>query len=1100
MESWVLAQKELLELERQVERDQLLDKLTNLSAQECQELGISLLNLEVDSVRTSLYGRSCISLQRRDRKAFTINNFKVGDEAIILPYKQQTMKSSSIVSITGIISKVASDLVELIYDGGDDENLEYPLRLNISASESTFKKVTKSLNELGSLSAGAVYPLTQILFEDRPVGFVQNVKIFPFNSTLNSSQISAVEHALGSPHLALIHGPPGTGKTTTVIELILQAIAKKLKLLVCAPSNAAVDNILEKLVTPHSSSSSTSNKAPKPKVVRLGHPARVNPLILDHCLDALILNDDGTEIVSDVRKEIDLLRKNIYKTKDRSKRREIQSELRHLRKEARQREEIVVRSIIESRDVILCTLVGASTHLLREMEFDMVIIDEAAQALEAACWVPMQHSRKVILAGDHCQLPPTIKSAEAEKKGLSITLFERIITAPSKPGVTDGRLADVVRLLDTQYRMPSAICDWASKAMYEDKLHCHESVAQQNLLSLSGINLMTTNDSNNELSNTVLLLLDTAGCDMEEEGCRGGSFRNESEALVIYHHICSLVGIGVSPSDIGVITPYNGQVEILRTLLTEKFPLVNVRTVDGFQGGEKEVIIMSMVRSNATHAVGFLADKRRINVAVTRAKRHLAVVCDTETCSSDAFIRGLINHMSDHGDHRSVLEYYPQCKEIIESGAMKQEPIQFDPEISESAIVDVQKKREMANVSVDNGNNMSTSTSGKDDYTVTATAAATADGIKSLPDSRPLPPSELTHTKAPTQTNNASVTNESKASLSSKSSQDETTAGAGGARSASLRGYTQTIGGVESGNWRGGKVVVSRSLGVGQISLRNDKSVPHGVLRFPPSLSSYQRLRLHTVAEELDIDHRSIGEGADRFMEMTRAVATKEMTSPGKVAGVTTAAAVVVDARSKKSDSTTTNNASHTHTRSSIVIEGDQDEVESSVHIDTESASDKTSTVRHNEEDEKDEKEEEVSDSSGSGSDSDDENDMNTTVSEQKSVSKSKAKKNKKKKHGKVPVPVSNSAFLPLPKPLPDQQQRYCRPKVYTAPAILPDAVDDDDLLEAMIQSNQEHALNEKRKYRVSAKAMPNPATEAKRDALRNVLSEAQTMRKGNIS
>lgn len=436
--------------------------------------------------------------------------------------------------------------------------------------------------------------------------------------------------------------------------------------------------------------SGTSKYSGKVNVVRLGHPARITDSIQPYCLDSLILRHDGTEIVQDVRKELDDLRGAITKCRDKGRKKQLRGDVRALKKEARLREDKVVQDILRTRDVIFCTNVGASSKLLKDMLFDMVVIDEAAQALEVSCWIPMLYSSKCILAGDHCQLPPTVKSSKAEAGGLAITLFERIMNTPALEGVS--------KLLTTQYRMNHIISDWASTEMYHNKLLTGDSVHNHTLAalahpakggpgalgscSLSVGNASTTSTLStsaacaseelqhvlvDERVSAVMMLIDTAGCDMEEDASSSAppssilkhakSHRNESEARVVCAHIELMVAAGISPQQIGVVTPYNGQLELLRSLLLEKHPLLEIRTVDGFQGGEKEAIVLSLVRSNPHREVGFLSDVRRINVAVTRARRHVAVVCDTDTCCANGFLSRLIEYISTKGEHRSALEY-----------------------------------------------------------------------------------------------------------------------------------------------------------------------------------------------------------------------------------------------------------------------------------------------------------------------------------------------------------------------------------------------------------------------------------------------------------
>ncbi len=666
---WVQRQRELLELEKGEEMAMLQSKLSSLSAKECEEEGLSILSLNVVDISTALYGRSCYTIERivhsskskTENKNFPAHSFKVGDEAILYSPKHRSTPQADSSNVTGIISKVTKTSIELIVSEGKDDDvvLEPPLRLDMLANEATHNKISGALTELIEGDSPAA-PLVNILFHDAPVLPPDTMHITPFNPDLNSSQVGAVEYALGSRHLSLIHGPPGTGKTTTITELILQAVELRWKVLVVSASNVAVDNVLEKLLKP-SLQSTFMSRRPRGSlplaVMRVGHPARLTDSVKEHCLDALLLRADGTEIVNDIRSDISrMIREAAAPKTSYAKRRELRTELRTLRKEARKREEKVLRQILQNRDVVLATCVGASSKLLNKHEFDLVIIDEAAQALEAACWIAMQKSKRVCLAGDHCQLPPTVKCKAAEDGGLSRTLFERISSSSRED------LASTVKLLDTQYRMNKDIGNWASREMYHSKLQHAESVANHSLLDLPNVD-MTKSGDDQEACESVLLLIDTAGCDMYEEMSVKGSSRNPSEALIVKTHVCRLLDSGLRADQIGVITPYNGQLEVIRALFDEesdgdsRFSGLELRTVDGFQGGEKEAIVISLVRSNPSHTVGFLADKRRINVAVTRAKRHLAVICDSETVQTDAFIGRLLEHLNEFGEIRSGAEF-----------------------------------------------------------------------------------------------------------------------------------------------------------------------------------------------------------------------------------------------------------------------------------------------------------------------------------------------------------------------------------------------------------------------------------------------------------
>ncbi|KAL9599578.1 MAG: hypothetical protein Q9219_003734 [cf. Caloplaca sp. 3 TL-2023] len=460
--------------------------------------------------------------------------------------------------------------------------------------------------------------------------------------TLNASQRDAVKFALASKEVALIHGPPGTGKTYTLIELILQLVKRSQRILVCGPSNISVDNIVERLA-PH-----------KIPIVRLGHPARLLPSVLDHSLDVLTQTSEAAAFVKDVRKEMDDKQASIKKTRSGKERRAIYGDIKELRKEYREREKQCVDSLVRGSKVVLSTLHGAGGFQLRHENFDVVIIDEGSQALEAQCWIPLLSAKKLVLAGDHLQLPPTIKSTNQAHKpsnperdskptsgvptSLSTTLFDRLLHlhGPS-----------IKRMLKIQYRMHTSIMSFPSSAMYDSQLLAADSVASRLLTDLP-YPVQDTDDTR-----VPLIFYDTQGGDFpevdilqnEEATTKSAllmqdatSKSNPSEVLLATKHVGALVEAGVKAEDIAVVTPYNAQVALLRAALREKDGCegLEVGSVDGFQGREKEAVVVSLVRSNGEGEVGFLGEKRRLNetdpiVAMTRPKRHLCVIGDSET-------------------------------------------------------------------------------------------------------------------------------------------------------------------------------------------------------------------------------------------------------------------------------------------------------------------------------------------------------------------------------------------------------------------------------------------------------------------------------------
>ena len=389
--------------------------------------------------------------------------------------------------------------------------------------------------------------------------------------SLNDSQQEAIRFAIASREVALIHGPPGTGKTHTLIELILQLLKQQLRLLVCGPSNISVDNIVERLA---------SHKVP---MVRLGHPARLLPSVLNHSLDVLTRTSEAAALVQDVRKEMDDKQSSIRKTRNAKERRQIYTELKELRQEYREREKGCVNNLVTGSKVVLATLHGAGGFHLKGQEFDVVIVDEASQALEAQCWVPLLwvKASKLVLAGDHLQLPPTIKSLNSKQSkaaNKSSNNAEKLTGKPARGMTLETTLFDrllalhgpsIKRMLTTQYRMHEKIMRFPSDELYDSKLIAADFVKDRLLKDLK-YDVQNTEDTQEPL-----VFWDTQGGDfpekIEDEGVigKGGkgmslgdSKSNEAEAALVRMHVANLINAGVKAEDIAVVTPYNAQVRV----------------------------------------------------------------------------------------------------------------------------------------------------------------------------------------------------------------------------------------------------------------------------------------------------------------------------------------------------------------------------------------------------------------------------------------------------------------------------------------------------------------------------------------------------------
>ncbi|CAL5401983.1 unnamed protein product [Camellia sinensis] len=632
LEQFVSTMAPLLDLEKEAEISASMTSGATRTLDAAQKKGSSILNLKCVDAQTGLMGKSLLEFQSTKGDVLPAHKFGIHDVVVLKPNKADL---GSPPLGQGVVYRLKDSSITVAFDDIPEEGLNSPLRLEKGANEVTYRRMKDTLIQLSKgVLRGPAADLVPVLFGERPPTVSKKDVTFSlFNTNLDHSQSSclhfrtlkqflfcfkkdAISKALSSKNIFLLHGPPGTGKTTTVVEIILQEVKRGSKILACAASNIAVDNIVERLV-PY-----------RVKLVRVGHPARLLPQVLDSALDA---------------QEMKALNGKLLKTKDKNSRRDIRRELKTLSKEERERQVLAVADVIKSSDVVLTTLTGALSRKLEGTSFDLVIIDEAAQALEIACWIALLKGSRCILAGDHLQLPPTIQSVEAEKKGLGRTLFERL---------TDLCGDEVTSMLTVQYRMHELIMTWSSKELYNSKIEAHPCVAAHMLYDLEGVKKSSSTEP-------TLILIDIAGCDMEEKKDEEDSRMNEGEAEVAITHAKRLVQSGVQASDIGIISPYAAQVVLLKMMRSneDKLKDMEISTVDGFQGREKEAIIISMVRSNSKEEVGFLSDRRRMNVVVTRARRQCCLVCDTETVTGDGFLKRLIEYFEEHGEYLSASEY-----------------------------------------------------------------------------------------------------------------------------------------------------------------------------------------------------------------------------------------------------------------------------------------------------------------------------------------------------------------------------------------------------------------------------------------------------------
>jgi ATP-dependent RNA/DNA helicase IGHMBP2 len=508
--------------------------------------------------------------------------------------------------------------IEVLFDDNSYDEMEEALKTATSLAE---KPGNRLINILTGSTSPTFHPETPKLF-------------LP---TLNSSQVSAVEKIVTANELAIVHGPPGTGKTTTLVQAIKALINQDhKKILVVAPSNTAVDLLSEKL---HNEGLN---------VLRVGNPARVSEHLMALTLDHKMAEHPYMKEAKKLKKQANEFKNMAHKYKrnfgkaERDQRKALFDEAHRIMKEVGNSEQYIIDDLIAKAQVITATLVGANHYTVRNLTYHTVVIDESGQALEPACWIPILKAQKVVLAGDHCQLPPTIKSPEAARKGLSTTLLEKCVALHP----------EAVTLLDEQYRMHEHIMGYSSQVFYENKVKAHASVARHSLFD----------------GDTSLVFVDTAGCGFDEK-LDGTSSTNPEEASLLMRHLSQMVAdlsTRYTRQDfptIAIISPYKQQINVLKEQLLQYPDLlaygdkISVNTIDSFQGQERDIVYISMTRSNAEGEIGFLSDIRRMNVAMTRARKKLVIVGDSATLASLPFYADFIAYSERLDTYQSAWEW-----------------------------------------------------------------------------------------------------------------------------------------------------------------------------------------------------------------------------------------------------------------------------------------------------------------------------------------------------------------------------------------------------------------------------------------------------------
>ncbi len=628
----LLQQRALLQLEYLTEKEAFRKLTEQIGMQRKVKRGDAWFPLRVGKSFYNSLNQMAVEVFRSSDQDIE-HNFEFGRPVMFFKFSDskssqtggKAEKKVKYFSFTGTVSYVDGDrMVITVPDSApllDLQQSEESVGVQLSFDETSYKLMFEAIDRTMNAKNNRLAYLRDLFYSHQKAGRFSFEPIkFPW---LNPTQERAVNEVLWAKDVAIVHGPPGTGKTTTLVEAINATLMRESQVLVCAQSNMAVDWISEKLVDRGIN------------VLRIGNPTRVNDKMLGFTYERRFESHPDYPQLWAIRKAIRELRKNRKRSSE-----NYHQKLERLKSRATEIEIRINSELMGEARVIACTLVGSAHRLLEGMKFGTLFIDEAAQALEAACWIPMRRASRVVLAGDHCQLPPTVKSIAALRAGLGKTLMERIVE--NKP--------EVVTLLKIQYRMNDEIMRFSSNWFYNGQVESAPQIKYRGILDYDHpITWIDTSDK--ELSDKTE---ESEGSNFKEQFV-GESFGriNKAEAKLTLLTLAEyLLKIGkqrvlAESIDVGIISPYRAQVQYLKHLIKkyEFFKpyrrLISVNTVDGFQGQERDIILISLVRSNDEGQIGFLKDLRRMNVAMTRARMKLIILGNKDTMTQHQFYKEL---------------------------------------------------------------------------------------------------------------------------------------------------------------------------------------------------------------------------------------------------------------------------------------------------------------------------------------------------------------------------------------------------------------------------------------------------------------------------
>lgn len=616
---------ELLQLEKEEDLEQYKKLVQDLPLDERRKKGYSWSPLQVVKKGYTFGERAFVTVERtaqldqehQFRSGMTVNLF-TQQPAVNRPER------------AGVIYYVKKNQMKIVLNAKDlpDWLGMGQLGVDLLFDDRTYVEMEKALKSVLSAKGDRLAELRDIILGKQPPEALEIKKPVRISS-LNASQNKAVNEILASRDVCVVHGPPGTGKTTTLVQAVKQLAVSESTILVTAPSNTAVDLLTERLA------------GEGLEVVRIGNISRVDEQIMQHTLEVQLSKHPESKHIKKVKVEAAALRKEARRYRRRFgreehlERKQLLREAGELSSWARQLEDRLIDQIIEGAQVITATQVGAAHPVLEGRRFRTVFIDEAAQALEPANWIPISKASRVVLTGDPFQLPPTVKSMEAQRKGFNVTLIEKCLERLPK-----------VHLLNIQYRMHEKIMGFSNRIFYENQLKADETVRDHRLAIAQ---------------NEPLVFIDTAGCGFDEKvHATYRSRYNPEEFQILREHLYQLLEAynGNLQPAVALISPYREQVLLMEKYIAEDPVLaessIRINTIDGFQGQESDVVYISLVRSNQKSEIGFLKDYRRMNVAMTRARKQLVIVGDSATIGNNNFYQNFLEYCEAQGEYLSA--------------------------------------------------------------------------------------------------------------------------------------------------------------------------------------------------------------------------------------------------------------------------------------------------------------------------------------------------------------------------------------------------------------------------------------------------------------